>query len=297
MLSTQAKQVGMLYHPALMAQAEVRFLDRRYGVDRSRRVAALTENPDRRGGVRWEDAAHAAVDPQALDRGPAPQVRFAELDAPFTDARAMAALQKDFMDWVYRTGTLRLAANIPLKLYAAPDEKPEAFQARCAQAVRDAAAAECAKLDMGYQKKLNAMQDKLAKEQRELDADQEELNQRKMEELGTGVQNVLSLFGGRKRSLTTSLSKRRMTSQAKSDVDESKDTIAELQKQIAALQKERDAALQAVNTRWAQAAAPTGEVTITPQKTNLFLDVFGLAWLPYFMVQEGSSRFEIPGFA
>jgi hypothetical protein len=280
-----------------MAQAEVRFLDRRYGVDASRRVAALVDNPDKRGAVRWEDSSRAAIDPEALDRSPAPQIRFAGLDAPYTDAKTMGALQKDFMDWVYRTGTLRLAANTTLKLYAAPDEKADAFQARCMQAAKQAAADECAKLDAGYQKKLATLQDKLAKEQRELEADQEELNQRKMEELGTGVQNVMSLFGGRKRSLTTSLTKRRMTAAAKSDVDESKDTIADLQKQIAGLEKERDAALQAVNTRWAQAAAPTGEVTIAPQKTNLFLDVFGLAWLPYYVVQEASSRIEIPGFA
>jgi hypothetical protein len=296
-LSPQAKPLGILYLPALAAQAEVRFLDRRYGVDASRRAAALVQSPDRRGPVHWEEHPHAPVDPQALEHTPAPQARYAGLEAPFTDARAMAALQKDFLDWVYRSGALHLAANPTLKLTAAPDETPAAFQARCGQAAKDGAAAECAKLDAGYQKKLAALQDKLGREQRELTADQEELSQRKSEQFMTDAENFMSLFGGRKRRLSSSMTKRRLTQQAKAGVQDSQETLADLQEQLAALQKEREAALQAVNARWMQQAGGLSEVTIAPQKTNIFLDIFGLAWLPYYVVQDGDERMQIPGFA
>jgi hypothetical protein len=295
-LSPQALTAGVLYYPALLAQVEIRFLDRRYGVDATQHTAALVRDPDRRGLVRWDEHPFPALDSKTLERTPAPQARYAGLDAPFTDAKVMTALQKDFLDWAYRGGSLRLAANPALKLYAAPDETAAAFAARCAQAAQAAAADETAKLDAGYQKKLAALQEKLNKEQRELDADQDELSQRKMEELGKGVENVLSLFGGRKKSFSTSLTKHRLTQQAKADVDESHSTIADIQKTIAALQQERAAALQAVTTRWSQQAAPSGEVTLVPKKTDIFLDLFGLVWLPFYAVQDGSARLEFPAF-
>ncbi len=50
-----AKQTGILYRPALAASAQVRFLDRKYGVDAEVTRSALIENPERRASQRWED--------------------------------------------------------------------------------------------------------------------------------------------------------------------------------------------------------------------------------------------------
>ncbi|HEY3345973.1 MAG TPA: DUF87 domain-containing protein [Anaerolineaceae bacterium] len=296
-LSPQPLPGGLLYYPALLAQVEIRFLDRRYGVEATRRTSALVQDPDRRGLVRWDEHPFHALDPQKLERNPAPQARFASLDAPFTDARSMAALQKDFLDWAYRGGSLCLASNPALKLYGDPDETAAAFAARCAQAAQQEAAAENAKLDAGYQKKLAVLQEKLAKEQRQLSSNQGELSQRKMDELGTGLENVLSLFGGRKKRLSSSLTKHRLTQQVKSDIDESQVTIADLQKQIAALQQERAATLQAITDRWTQQASAIEDLTLIPKKTDIFLDVFGLTWLPYYLVQDGDTHLEFPAFA
>ena len=80
--------------------------------------------------------------------------------------------------------------------------------------------------------------------------DEEEYSQRKNEELTTGFNTVMGLFGGRKRSLSKNMTKRRMTATAKADVDESKKAIASYQKQIDELEKERASALDDVQERW-----------------------------------------------
>ena len=69
---------------------------------------------------------------------------------------------------------------------------------------------------------------------RELEEDKSEVSQRKIEELGTHLDNVITLFAGRSRRLTTLLTKRRMTSKAKAnvDVDESVTAIAEIESDI-----------------------------------------------------------------
>jgi hypothetical protein len=295
-LSPQAKNLGILYRPALVAQAQLRYLDRKYGLDYEQRRAALVREPDRRGYVRWDDSPGSPVNPQHLERTAVSQARFMGLDAPFTDARTMNAIQKDFLDWVYRTSTLRLRANETLKVYAGPDVSPAEFKDRCSQAARKSSEAEIAKVSDAYDRKLAALQTRLAREERELDQDEEEHSQRKMEELGKGVENVLGLFGGRKRSLTTSLTKRRMTQQSKADVDESRKAIADLKRQIADLEKEKAAAVQEVSDRWAQTVVADGEVSVTPMKKDIFLDLFGLAWLPFYIVQDGENQIELPAF-
>jgi hypothetical protein len=225
------------------------------------------------------------------------QPRFAALEPPLTDGKRMAALEKDFLDWTYRSGGLRLRANPDLKIYAPPEVTTAEFREQTSQAARLACEAEISRLDATYAKKLDALREKLAREQRELDKDEEELSQRKMEELGTHAENIFGLFSKSRRRVTSSLSKHRMTQQAKVDVTESKEVIADLQKQIAALEAAQAGEAQDITDRWAGVASKTSEVTLNPLKKDVFIELFGVAWLPYYLLQSGEVTIELPGFS
>jgi hypothetical protein len=43
-------------------------------------------------------------------------------------------------------------------------------------------------------------------------------------------------------------------------------------------------------------AAQEHEITINAMKKDIFLDYFGLAWLPYYVVEDGGATSEIPAF-
>lgn len=75
------------------------------------------------------------------------------------------------------------------------------------------------------------------------------LSDRKMEEMGTHAENVLSLFSRRRRRMTTSLTKRRLTQQAKADVEESIDAIDDLERQIRDLETEFKEKLDEIGER------------------------------------------------
>jgi hypothetical protein len=128
--------------------------------------------------------------------------------------------------------------------------------------------------------------------------DETELSQRRMEELGTHAENVLGLFGGRKssRRLSSSLTKRRMTEQAKADVEESEDAIAQYEKDIQALEQERQSAIDEINSRWGDVVNDTSEVTVTPKKTDIYVELFGVAWMPYYLVESAGDTLELPAF-
>ncbi|MEW5830991.1 MAG: DUF87 domain-containing protein [Chloroflexota bacterium] len=289
---------GIFYRPALLATVQVRFLDRKYGVDSDALRAVLAPNPDRRGVIRWDDFPYRGPALDRLQSTPEPQSRFDLLDIPLSDAKQMSALQKDLADWAYRSVTVTARANETLKVYAGPDVSPAEFRKACSDAAREARDAELAKVTARYDSKLKTLQDRLAREERELRQDETELQQRKMEEMGTHAENVLSLFSRSRstRRLSTSLSKRRMTEQAKEDVDESLDAIAQYKKEIAAIEAERDEAAREINDRWGVAVNDVSEITVTPKKTDVFVHLFGVAWLPHYLVESGGQTFELPAF-
>ena len=88
-----------------------------------------------------------------------------------------------------------------------------------------------------------------------------------------------------------------MTSQAKSDVEESVNAIKDIQEQIALIETEKAAALQAVNDEWGDVANQITEIPISAQKNDILLDFFGVAWMPYHLVKIDEQLIELRGFS
>jgi hypothetical protein len=293
----EAFSQGLVYRPVILAQVSARLYNLRYRLDIDTFKAAVVENPDRRGIVRWDNYRAEKIDPGQLDRAADPQARFAALEAPLNDPKVMSALQKDFVEWAYRTTQVMVRANEPLKLYAGPETTEAEFRTQCSEASRQACDTELKKAAAPIETKLRTLQDKLEREQRELKQDQAELSSRNLE---TGVQvaeTVAGLLGiGRKKSLSSSLTKRRMASQAKSDVQESEQAIKDFQNEIKALESEKEAALKEANEKWGQVGNQITEIPISAQKKDVLLDFFGVAWMPYHLVKTGEQLIELPGF-
>ncbi|HET6595996.1 MAG TPA: DUF87 domain-containing protein [Anaerolineales bacterium] len=289
---------SVIYYPTLLASADVRVLDRKHGVDTDLTRAVLVRSPEKRGSIRWEEHPLNSEIVNHLENAPASSTRFSSIDAPLNDVKLMNALQKDFTDWVYRTSTVKARANQTLKVFAGPDVSPAEFMKACADAAREARDAEIEKKTAQIDRQLRTLEDKLAREERELAKDEDELSNRKMEEAGTHIENITGLFGGRRKAsrLSSSLTKRRMTQQARADVEESKETIKELNQQIEDAQKRREEVIAEINDRWGGVVNEITEVTITPKKTDILVNIFGVAWMPHYVVKSGAETFELPAF-
>jgi len=295
-LSPEARNLGLMYRPVLLAQADIRYLQRKYKLDHEERQTALVIEPDRRGMVRWEDYPAPSVDPRQLDRQPAPRAYFAPLDPPLSEGKVVRGLKTDFLDWAYRSSEVTVRANELLKVYVGPEASQSEFRKICSGAAREERDAEMEKVTVSYDKKIDRLKGKLESELRELKDDETELSQRKMEELGTHAETVLSFFSKRKRSVSSSLSKRRMTSRAKADVEESLDVIEDYKSDLVDLEKEKAAALEEVEEKWSEIADDITEITVTPYKKDVLVDLFGVAWMPYHVIESEGRRLELPGY-
>ncbi|KAF0107877.1 MAG: hypothetical protein FD146_1508 [Anaerolineaceae bacterium] len=297
--SGDAVQSGILYRPALIASAQVRFLDRKYNLDTDMVKSALVPEPDPRGVVRWDDFVTALPEAGQMDPAPDPQARFAALDAPLSDARLLAALQHDFTDWIYRTSKVTIRANQALGIFATPDVSQTEFMKACTDAAVQAREDEIAKATAAIDRQIKTLQDKISREERELRMDETELSQRKGEELATHAENVLGVFGGRKstRRLSSSLTKRRMTEQAKEDVEESIAALNQYDAEMRQLEESRQQALDGAGAKWENAASDVTQVPLLPKKTDIYVQVFGVAWMPVYLAQSAGGTVEVPAFS
>jgi len=116
-MPAQAMMQGVLYRPSLLAAAQVRLLDRKYGVDTEITRAALVDSLDRRGTVRWDEFSYGGPSLDKVETMPADSARFSTIDSPLNDSKLMTALQKDFTDWAFRNSEVTARANIKLKVF------------------------------------------------------------------------------------------------------------------------------------------------------------------------------------
>jgi hypothetical protein len=294
--ASDIETLGMLYKPVILAQAEVRLDRRKYDLDLELRQTALVIDPERRGKIRWDDWLVEGVDHGDLDHQSLPGAGFDMLDEPFSDGRRIKTMERDFADWTYRTTEVPVKINEQLEVYAGPDVAEEAFLEMCTEAATAQSQKELDKVNASFDRKMGQIVKRLEREMRELREDESELDRRKQEETVSYAETLLSLFAKRRRSLSSSMTKRRMTQRAREEVEESEDAIKAFEKEIKALEREKHEALEEVTSRWEELAQEVDEIRVTPYKKDIYVDLFGIAWFPYHVVSSGGSVLEIPGF-
>ena len=51
-----------------------------------------------------------------------------------------------------------------------------------------------------------------------------------------------------------------------------------------------------INSRWGDVVNDITEVTVSPKKTDVYVNLFGVAWMPYYIVQTDADKIELPAF-
>jgi hypothetical protein len=277
----------LVYHAALLAQAVIRYISPKANVNSDQRFAFVVS--ERLEVVpHWAECAARPLDPAALGRA-APEGARQNPDLPpgLSDPKKLAAWQKDLVTYLYRTGDFTLHQNTALKLYSRPGQSYEEFRAACQRAAEARRAEEIEKARARYDRKLDALEAKLAEEKREMAEDQEELKARQAESRWTDIENVLGVVIGRTpyRMFSASTAKKRLAQQAKDDIAESAQVLADLEARVAATKEEAQTAFQAVMDKWQAAAQDIHDLRLTPKRSDILVELFGVGWLPHWQIE------------
>ena len=285
------------YRPELLGQAQVVYLARRHNISEEAAFAVRIDEMRRRGLVRWENFSVKPIDLDSLEDHPLPEATFDSLDKlSIVDARFIRDLQSDFADWIYRTQTLKLRVNTALDVVAEPAMSDEEFRRKCGEAAEEKKKAELNNLNKRFRNQLDTLETRLAREEDRLARHKDQLGHRRMEEVGRGVENVLGLFSGSRRRVTTSLTSRRMTSQARANVNNSETEIKRIQRDIEELKAEHQADITKIEHKWEDALDQVVEEPISAFKKDIFIEKFGLVWLPYYAFKKGDEWVTVPAY-
>jgi hypothetical protein len=293
---SDADQEGnLVYQPALVGTAQLRFPHSQSRQTHTEEVAYLL--PLEGGTVDWS-RAQVQLETGELEPAPESDAYFAELPPELGASKHYTALKKEFGDYLYYNSSVALWYNPHLKLYSEMGESPKAFQRRCREAAREALDAEAEKLRDKVERQLDRLEDRLRREERELEEDKVEHSARKQEELLSGVETVFSLFSGRRssRRLSSASRKRRMTRQARADIEESEEAIEDLEEDIQELEAEAREELEELTEKWAARIDEIEEIEVRPRRADVRINLFALAWLPHWEVAAGEQVYSVPAY-
>ena len=88
-----------------------------------------------------------------------------------------------------------------------------------------------------------------------------------------------------------------MTERAQADVEESQEAIEDFKRQIEGLERELKRAIEDVQAKWAEIADDMDEIAGHPYKKDILVDLFGVAWFPYHLVETEGRTLELLGFS
>ena len=292
----------LVYEPRLLGIATVRFADRRLAVPHQQTVTRLVPIPSTRMSLDWGAVDDAAVERSSLSVQPSEDAQFTELPRGALNARTLAAFERDFAGYVYRDVTVSVMVHPQLKSAGVPNEAPHDFRARVESEVRTRRDAEITQVKSKYQREIARVEKQRRKEERELELDQADLTGRKREETVGVAESVFNFLTGRRQSyaVTYASRRRRLTEKAKSEVQESEDTIADLEDMLEQLRGALETEVAEISQRWAAVLDSAQAIMLKARKSDITVDAFGLAWVPSWhvvgKVDEVEQTLRLPAY-
>jgi hypothetical protein len=288
--------VTLVYRPVLLAQAVVRYVQTKAQLNTDRRFAFLLETVDGHILPHWRDYEISALETKTLARTlPANAQLRGEVPAPLTDLKKLAAWQKDLVSYLYRTADFSLHQNVPLKLFSHPGQSYAEFLAVCQRAADEKRDAEVQTIRARFDRQLDRLEDKLIVSQRDLKEDQEQLRARESENRWTGIENIVGFVLGYTpyRPMSTAASKSRLVKKARTDITKGEETVERLQAQMETLKHEAQKLFEASQIKWTAVAHDVSELRVTPRRSDILVEIFGLGWLPFWQIDVDGAPMEL----
>jgi len=259
-VNVSVEKVQLRYRPTIFGSGTVRFLDRKQSIDEQVEKKLIIEDLENASFVDWKTATESQLGNNDLlntnDQVSDKEAFFELIPELANSPTEFKKLNKDLNDFLYYNSVLKLKKNNDLDVIQHPEESDRDFQIRLLQRSREERDSEVDKLKGKYAKKLDKLEDKISKLEFDLADDEAEYKARKREEFVGAGESVLSIFMGSRRTTTatTIARRRRMTSKAKREFDETKEDITRAKKDITELEAELKKAVDQILEKYEKVA-------------------------------------------
>jgi hypothetical protein len=283
------KSINLLYDPAVLGAATVRFGDPKRRVDAKLEVMRLARADDSATGVDWAKAEDVPVESRRLAKSPELAEQgpyFAPVPAGAASSKKLAAASKELADWLYYNQALKISVQPELNIARDPDEDERQFRIRIQQAARERRDAEVEALTKKYGKQIDALADKVQRAQQNLNEAQAKAQAKQAEQWVNIGESVLGFFTGKstRRAVSSATSKWNQANAAAANVEETRQSIAQLEAEKQQLEAELSAQVQEITAAWERAESNLVSDELKPKRSDVDIQTVTLGWAPAWQI-------------
>ena len=266
-----------IFSPSLLAQAEVRYLRAKPPMDYTQTITAVVENPDE-NRQDWGQYLLEGFDASSLLRTPQEGLKFMHMPEFMTIASWFSSQEKAFEQWIYETNTITISINNHLSLASNPEISSEEFHSICKEVSKKKGEEEFSKLEGKYGSKKTALEKKIASQKLKIEKYRKDLASRGLDTALNVGSKVLDALAGRRIRSSSSITKGRMTADARARLKEAESLLENYEEELRGLDEELEEEKKALMNKWMDLAEDISIIKIKPTKQDIRITHIGILW-------------------
>ncbi|MGE3316549.1 MAG: DUF87 domain-containing protein [Planctomycetaceae bacterium] len=291
------KGATLVYKPAVVGKAQVRFAKSGTGIDAWKTLSILAPVDGSVSATLWDEGDVLADEAHEVGSEPEGDCQFAPLPSELSQAKKYTQIATFLKDSLYRTQALKLWTSAALKETSKPGESEGDFRARISHLSREERDRQVEKLRAKFAPKVATLEERKRKALQRVEKEKSQATQSSMQAaISFGTSVLGALFGRKLKSAAnvgraaTSMRSAGRVLREREDIAQAEETVEAIDKQIAQL----DADFKAETERLEGAAAPEAlkleEIEIKPKKVDINVMQVSLAWVPYQVDASGMAK-------
>jgi len=287
----------IVYHPRLVAGGDVVFTSSRYNIEDEREVLHAVEFEDGPVDIDWDNSETLDLSIDDLDEEGADDAGYADCPAAADNVRAYSAWGKDYKRWLRQNENITLFRNKRFRLTSLASETEGDFRARLQDAASEKRDAAIAKIRKRYATKTTTLENRLMRAEQAIAVQKQQSTKKKLDTAISFGTAILGAVLGRKKLSTSTAT--RMGSAMKTagsarkeaaDVERATQTAEKVKVDIAALNKELEKEVAALDTSFDAQSEELDEIVVRAKSTDINVAITGLVWLPYTKGDKGRLK-------
>ena len=275
----------LVYRPAVLGRARVRYAKPTAGIEVDREVTCLAPAGDSLGESAWEAGAVLAEPPQVE---PAPRTAsFDRVPAALAGPRGYASLGTSLKAWLGRTSRLSAWRAAAIDAVSRPGEDEGEFRARIAHRVKEWRDARLDEVRERHAAKLATLADRIERARQKVEREKAEAKNQSLQTYVSIGSAVLGALLGRKKASATNIGRaatsRRSASRAarqQADVAHAEESLGALEEKRIELEERIAEEVERVRLESDPARIELEAIDVPAKKTDIAVDDVVLAWVP-----------------
>ena len=277
---------GVVYSPAVVGRMDVHYSNAKHKIDTTETLALAAQLEEGPVALDWDNAVE--FDPIAVEAAPMTGGEYADLPTAAQNASNYRKWNKDLLRWVRQNRPLVLLRSKSFGMTSRLGESEGEFRLQLAQVMREQRDLGVEKLRKKYDKRFTTLKDRLMRAEQATAREDEQAKSSKIQTAISFGTAILGAFLGRKAVSATSASRVGTAMRSASRVQKEKMDVARAQERAEAVRlqlSELDDRLQedidAIEFSMDAEAEELEKISVKPKSTDITLEIFGLAWMPF----------------